>query len=223
MSPVALSLLVGGAATLLSLPPAVGIAWLLERRRFPGRAALRTLVLLPVALPPVVTGYLLLWVFSPRRPLGRLLEAVGMPVAFHLPGAIAAAAVVGFPLLVLLIGVALRGVDPRLEAVSRTLGRGRVATFLRVTLPLAWPGVLAGALLGFARGLGEFGASIVLAGRIPGETETIPLAIYAALERPGGEREVVPLVLLSVAAAVAAVVLAQFLDGRFRARIEVPR
>jgi molybdate transport system permease protein len=191
MTPVWISLSVGLTATLVSLPFGIAASWILERTRLYGRGLLHTLILLPLVLPPVVVGYILLKVFSPLGPLGFL------PVAFHWAGAVVAAAVVGFPLLVMYISLALKAVDPRLETMSRSLGRTPWQTFWRVTLPLSWPGILAGVLLSFARGLGEFGATIVLAGRIPGETETIPLAIYAALDVPGGERQALPLVIAS--------------------------
>lgn len=196
MTSIWLSLTVGLAATALSLPPGIAVAWLLERRRVP---FLHTLVLLPLVLPPVVTGYLLLLVFTPRGPLGFL------PVAFHWLGAVVAAAVVGFPLLVMSVSLALRSVDSRFEVMSRSLGRTPWQTFRRVTLPLCWPGIVAGSVLSFARGLGEFGATIVLAGRIPGETETISLAIYSALEVPGGEGRVAALAAASIALCVACV------------------
>jgi molybdate transport system permease protein len=223
MDPVALSLSVGLAAVAVSLPPAVAVAWILERSRLPGRALLQTLVLMPLVLPPVVVGYLLLALFSPRGALGAALARLGTPVAFDWLGAVVAAAVVGFPLLVMLAGQALRGVDPRLEVASRCLGRSAWQTFRRVTLPLAWPGILAGSALAFARGLGEFGATIVLAGRIPGRTETIPLRIYAELEVPGAEARIGLLVAASVAMGLAAVVAYRLLEARHRRRLELER
>ena len=223
MTPVCLSFSVGAAATLLSLPPAVVLSWILERTRLPGRGLLHTGVLLPLVLPPVVTGYLLLKLFSPRGGLGHALAALGRPVAFHWLGAVVAAAVVGFPLLVMAITLALKGIDPRLEITSRSLGRSSWETFWRVTLPLCWPGILSGAVLCFARGLGEFGATIILAGRIPGETETIPLAIYAALDAPGGEGGIRDLILISVLTCLACVLLSRALDARSRRRLELER
>jgi molybdate transport system permease protein len=223
MDAIFLSISVGAVATLLSLPPGVAVAWYLERSRLPGRPAVHALVLLPLVLPPVVVGYLLLAVFSPRGGLGRLLAAAGMPVAFHWLGAVVAAAVVGFPLLVMMIGLAMKAVDPRLETMSRSLGQGPLATFFKITLPLCWPGILAGAAIAFARGLGEFGATIVLAGRIPGETETIPLRIYALLESPGGETRIRGLVLASVLIGLGAAVAYRLLDRRWRRRLEIVR
>lgn len=223
MSPIPLSLCVGAAATLASLPPAVAVSWFLERSRLPGRGIVHALVLLPLVLPPVVTGYLLLWIFSPRGALGGVLAGAGLPVAFHLLGAVIAAAVVGFPLLVLQITLAMKSVDPRLETVSRSLGRTPWGTFLRITLPLSWPGILAGAVLSFARGLGEFGATIVLAGCVRGETETIPLAIYAELDAPGGGARVRGLVVASLLLCLAGAAAYRALDARHRRRLELDR
>jgi molybdate transport system permease protein len=220
---VTLSLAIGAVATLLSLPVALLVAVPLSRSRRLWATILQTVVWLPLVLPPAVVGYLLLSLLGPRRPLGSALNAVGITLAFSRAGAIVAAAVVGFPLLVMFIVLALRSIDPRLAIVSRSCGRGPFATFLRVTLPLAWPGILAGAVLAFARALGEFGATIVLAGHIHGETDTISLAIYDLLPQPGREGEIRSLVLASVGIAVASVVLAQALDRRHRRRLETER
>ena len=219
--PLWISFSVGLASVLLSLPFAVATVWVLERTRWWGRGLLRVAVMLPLVLPPAVTGYLLLWVFSPRRPLGAALAALGIPVAFQWLGAVVAAAVVGFPLLVLGIGLAMKAIDPRLETMSLSLGRSAWETFWRITFPLALPGVLSGCVLALARGLGEFGATIVLAGRIPGETETLSLAIYAYLEDPAAGSEVALLVGISVTIAVAAVAGAGWLDQRHRQRLEL--
>jgi molybdate transport system permease protein len=223
LSPIFLSLTVGLAATAISLPPGILVAWILERTRIPGRSLLHVFVMLPLVLPPVVTGYLLLTAFSPKGDLGRALADVGAPVAFHWLGAVVAAAVVGFPLMVLSVTLAMKGIDPRMEIVSRSLGRSHLSTFLRVTLPLSWPGILAGSVLSFARGLGEFGATIILAGRIEGETETIPLAIYAAMEAPGGEERIQALVAASFVICIAAVFAARGLDTWHRRRLELSR
>lgn len=223
MNSVEISLSVGVASTALSLPPAVAMACYLERSRSRARHAVQTLVMLPLVLPPVVTGYLLLRLFSPIGPLGRALAALALPVAFHWLGAVVAAAVVGFPLFVLMIALALKAVDPRFERVSRSLGVSPWMTFWRVTLPLTWPGILAGAAVAFARGLGEFGATIILAGRIPGETQTIPLEIYAELDAPGGERRIVGLVLVACAACLVCVALSRMLDTWYRRRLELDR
>lgn len=223
MDAIRLSLSVGCAATILSLPAAVLVAWYLERTRAPGRGIVQTLVMMPLVLPPVVVGYLLLRLFSPRGMLGGALERVGLPVAFHWLGAVVTAAVVGFPLFVMMIALAMKGVDSRLEVASRILGRSRAQTFWRVTLPLAWPGILAGAAISFARGLGEFGATVILAGRIPGETETIPLAIYAELESPGGETRIGILVVASIVVCLLCVLSARALDRWHRRRLEIER
>jgi molybdate transport system permease protein len=220
MTAVGLSLLVGAAATLLSLPFAIAVATLLARSRRWWASALQTLVWLPLALPPAVTGYLLLSLLGPLRPLGRFLGALGIEVAFHRNGAIVAAAVVGFPLLVMFTLLAIRSIDPRLAIVSRSCGRGPVATLFRITLPLAWPGILAGALLSFARAMGEFGATIVLVGHIPGETETLSLRIYDLLAQAGRDREIAGLAAASVAIAFVCVLVAQALDRRHRRRLE---
>ncbi len=220
---VVLSLWIGALATLLSLPVALLVAVPLARSRKPWATLLQTVVWLPLVLPPAVTGYLLLSLLGPRRPLGSALKAIGITVAFDRTGAVVAAAVVGFPLLVMFSVLALRSIDPRLAIVSRSCGRGPFATFFRVTLPLAWPGILAGAVLSFARALGAFGATIVLAGLVPGRTDTISLAIYDLLPQPGREGDITKLVLASVGIAVAAVALAQALDRRHRRRLETER
>ncbi len=187
LAAVRLSLLVGLGSTLLALPAATACAWILARGRFRGRAALSTLLMAPLVLPPVVTGLLLLRLLGRQSPLGAALEALGLPVPFHLTGAVLAAAVVGFPLFVSAIRGAFEAVDPRLEEVSLTLGTPPRRTFWRITLPLALPGLAAGAVLAFGRGLGEFGATAVLAGNIEGRTRTIALAVYSALDAPDGE------------------------------------
>ncbi len=223
MTSVWLSLTVGFAATVGTLPIAVAIAWFLERTRSRLRDPVQTLVMLPLVLPPVVTGYLLLKLFSPLGAVGRALAFLGMPVAFHWLGAVVAAAVVGLPLFVLMTAQSMKAIDPRFETVSVSLGASRWRTFWRVTLPLTWPGILAGAVMAFARGLGEFGATIILAGRIPGETQTIPLAIYAELDAPGGEDRVLGLVVVAVVICTLAVIAARALDGWYRRRLEIDR
>lgn len=222
-SSIWLSVTVGLTATLISLPLAVGLAWFLERTRSRLRHPVQALIMMPLVLPPVVTGYLLLRLFSPLGAVGRALAAIGMPVAFHWLGAVVAAAVVGLPLFVMMSAQSMKAIDPRFEAASASLGASRWRTFWRVTLPLTWPGILAGAVMAFARGLGEFGATIILAGRIPGETETIPLAIYAELDAPGGEDRVIGLVAVSVAMCVVCVVGARVLDTWYRRRLELDR
>jgi molybdate transport system permease protein len=215
---VLLSLRVAAASVAASLVPGVLLGWALARWQHPLRALVQGVVMLPLVLPPVVTGYLLLWFFGRSRPLGQAWHALtGGHVAYTTGACVIAAAVVGFPLLVEGIRLSVLGVDPRLEQVSRALGRGRLATFARVTLPLALPGVLAGSVLCFARALGEFGATIVLAGNVEGETRTIPVAVYTLLNVRGGEAGVARLTAVSVALSLAALLGSFWLSARRRA------
>jgi molybdate transport system permease protein len=219
VSVLLLSLRVAAWAVLASLVPAILLGWLLARWRSPLRALLQGAVMLPLVLPPVVTGYLLLEALGRSGPLGRLWESLtGGRIAYTTAACVIAAAVVGFPLFVESVRLSVLGVDPRLELVSRSLGRGRLSTFLRVTLPLSLPGVLAGAVLGFARSLGEFGATIVLAGNVEDETRTIPVAVYTLLNQPGKEEGVIRLVVLSAAVALAALFASFGLARRQRRR-----
>jgi molybdate transport system permease protein len=215
-----LSLRVSVVATLVSLPVALWVAWLLARREFPGKVLLSALVHLPLVLPPVVTGYLLLIAFGRNGPLGQVLEqAFGITLAFRWTGAALAAGIMGFPLIVRAIRLAIEAVDPRLEEAAATLGAPRVAVFFRVTLPLALPGVLAGTVMGFAKAMGEFGATITFVASIPGETRTLPSAIYALLQIPGQESAAAQLVIWAVAVSVLAVILSEWLARRLAARI----
>ncbi|MCC6828701.1 MAG: molybdate ABC transporter permease subunit [Novosphingobium sp.] len=212
---IALSLKVSGVAILGALPLAFGLAWLLARGRFPGKVLLDALVHLPLVLPPVVTGWLLLLAFGPQGPAGRLLaDTLGLTFLFRWTGAALAAAVMALPLMVRAMRLSIEAVDRRLEGAARTLGAGPWRTFFAVTLPLAMPGVLAGLVLGFARSIGEFGATITFVSNIPGETETLPLAIYSALQVPGGESAVARLALVSVVLSVAALVASETLARR---------
>ena len=199
-----LSLRVALACVLVTLPAAVAMGWLLARRDFPGKFVLDGLCHLPLVLPPVVTGYLLLRLFGKRGLLGPLLDGIGLSLAFDWKGAALASAVVAFPLSLRAVRLAIEDVDPRLEGVARTLGAGRVRAFFTVTLPLAASGLWVGALLAFARSLGEFGATITFVANIPGQTRTIPLAIYTSLNQPGGEAAALRLVWISVAVSLAA-------------------
>jgi molybdate transport system permease protein len=218
---VLLSLQVAAWSVLASLIPGVLLGWLLARWHNPLRALVQGVVMLPLVLPPVVTGYLLLWLFGRSGPLGETWNAVtGGHIAYTTGACVIAAAVVGFPLMVEGIRLSVLGVDRRLEDVSRSLGRSRVSTFLRVTLPLSVPGVIAGGVLGFARALGEFGATIVIAGDVEGETRTIPVAVYALLNLPGGEERIWRLVGTSVALSLAALMVAFWLGARQRKRRE---
>ncbi len=210
-----LSLKVSFVAMLFSLPPAIAVAWLLARREFWGKTLLSTLVHLPLVLPPVVTGYLLLLTFGRNGAVGGFLESTfGIVLAFRWTGAALAAAIMGFPLTVRAIRLSIEAVDPRLEAAAATLGAGRLGAFGRVTLPLIAPGVLAGAVLGFAKAMGEFGATITFVANIPGQTQTLPSAIYAFLQVPGGESGAIRLVLLSLVVAVGAVLVSEGLARR---------
>jgi molybdate transport system permease protein len=210
---VVLSLKVSAVAIGLMLAPAFALAWLLARVRFPGKVLVDALVHLPLVLPPVVTGWVLLLAFGASGPLGRLLDTFGTTVMFRWTGAALACAIMALPLMVRAMRLSLEAVDPRLEAAARTLGAGPWDTFFAVTVPLALPGVLAALVLGFARSIGEFGATITFVSNIPGETQTLPLAIYAALQVPGGEagatRLAVISILLSLAALIASEVLAR--------------
>lgn len=215
-----ISVTVAAASVLLTLGPGLYVGWLLARRPFPGRGLLHALVMLPLVLPPVVTGYLLLVVFSPRGWVGGFLEhTVGVRVAFGWAGAVVAAAVVGFPLLVQQVRGSIEAVDPRYERLSASLGHSGWASFWRVTFPLARPGVLAGVLLAFARSLGEFGATITLAGYVEGETNTIALSVFRALEAPGGGRTTFLLCMVSLAVAATALGGYEALNRRHHERI----
>lgn len=206
---VLLSLRVAAASVAASFPFAVAAAWLLARRDFPGKSAFDALVHLPLVLPPVVVGYGLLVLFGRHGPLGRALEPLGIVLAFRWTGAALAAAVMGFPLVVRSIRLAMEATDRRLESAARTLGAGPLRVFFTITLPLAWPGLVTGALLGFARALGEFGATITFVSNIPGETQTLPLAIYAATQAPGADARVAELCVISVAVSIAALYLSE--------------
>jgi molybdate transport system permease protein len=219
MAAVILSLQVAGLAVVLSLPFGIFVAWALARRRFPGQGLLNAAIHLPLILPPVVTGYGLLLLFGRRGVFGPVLESLGLVLAFRWTGAVLAAAVMAFPLMVRAMRLAFEAVDPRLEAAARTLGAPPWAVFATVTLPLILPGVLAGAVLAFAKGLGEFGATITFVANIPGQTQTLPTAIYTALQLPDGEALAARLTLISVALACGALALSEMLAARMRARI----
>ncbi|WP_010138022.1 molybdate ABC transporter permease subunit, partial [Oceanicola sp. S124] len=206
-------------AMLASLPPGLLCAYALARWRFPGRQVLNLLVHLPLVLPPVVTGYLLLITLGRRAPLGAFLDRLGVTFAFHWTGAALAAAIMGFPLLVRAIRLSLEAVDPKLEEAAATLGAPPLWRFLTVTLPLILPGLLAGAVLSFAKAMGEFGATITFVSNIPGETRTLPSAIYAFLQVPGGEAPALRLVALSVGIALAALVLSEVMAQRIARRV----
>jgi molybdate transport system permease protein len=212
---VLLSLKVALWSVLASLPFAVAIAHLLARRDFPGKSLLDAVVHLPLVLPPVVVGYFLLVLLGRRGLLGAWLdEWFGVVVAFRWTGAAIACAVMGFPLMVRAIRLSIEAIDPRLGAAAETLGAGRAGVFFTITLPLALPGIVTGILLAFARGLGEFGATITFVSNIPGETQTLPLAIYALTQVPGGDEQALRLCILSVVLSLAALIASETLVRR---------
>lgn len=209
---IALSLQVAVVATLLSLPLAVWVAQILARKEFRGKFWLDGLVHLPLVLPPVVTGYLLLLLFGGNGWFGGL----GGFFAFRWTGAALAAAIMAFPLMVRAIRLAIEAVDPGLEQTASTLGKSRRQVFRSITLPLALPGILAGTVLGFAKALGEFGATITFVAAIPGQTQTIPSAIYGLLQVPGAERDIVSLVLVSIIFALGALIASEWIARKMR-------
>jgi len=210
-----LSLKVATVATLVALPVAVALAWALARGRWPGKALLEALVNLPLVLPPVVIGYALLLLFGRQGPFGRWLhEVFGLTFVFTFRGAVLAAAVMALPLMVRAVRQALEAVDGGLEDAARSLGATRLDAIASVTLPLAAPGLLSGAVLGFAASLGEFGATITFVSNVPGQTQTLPLAIYSALQSADGEAAALRLVLCSVGLALGALTLAQWSHRR---------
>jgi molybdate transport system permease protein len=212
-----LSLQVALAAVCMALPLAVALAWLLGRGKFWGKAALEAVVNLPLVLPPVVIGYALLVIFGRQGVLGRWLSnTFDWQFVFTFRGAVLAAAVMALPLMVRAIRQSLEAVDGGLEAAARTLGASRARVFATVTVPLMTPGLLSGAVLGFAASLGEFGATITFVSNVPGETQTLPLAIYSALQQPGGDEAAARLVLLAVLLALAALALAQWCHRRMQ-------
>lgn len=217
---VGLSLRVSLWATLVSLPFGIAIAWVLARKRFPGHGLLNGIVLLPLILPPVVTGYLLLLTFGRKGPVGAFLEQTfGLIFAFRWTGAALAAAVMAFPLMVRAIRLSIEAVDQRLEQAAGTLGASPPMVFLTVTLPLILPGVLTGAILAFAKAMGEFGATITFVANIPGQTQTLPSAIYTFLQVPGGDSQAFRLVAISITVATAALILSEVLSRRVARRI----
>lgn len=207
-----LSLKVSLAATAAILPIAFALAYVLARKRFPGRMLLDALVHLPLVIPPVVTGYLLLLLFGRNGPVGAWLESwFGLTVMFRWTGAAIAAGIMALPLVVRAIRLSIEAVDARLEGAARTLGASPLRTFATITLPLSFPGVIAGAVLGFAKSVGEFGATITFVSNIPGETRTLSVAVYSALQVPGAEASVVRLAVLSVLLSIGALIVSEWL------------
>ena len=217
---VKLSLLVATTATAASLPLGIAVAWLLARGRFWGKSLVDTLVHLPLIMPPVVTGYLLLLSFGRRGPIGSFLaEEFGIVFSFRWTGAALACAVMGFPLMVRAIRLSIEAVDQRLEAAAGTLGAHPLWVFATITLPLCLPGIIAGAILAFAKSMGEFGATITFVSNIPGETQTLPTAIYTLTQVPGGEAGALRLTAISIAISLAALMVSEFLARRAGQRI----
>lgn len=212
---VHLSLKVGAVAVAGTLPVAFGLAWLLARGRFPGKLLLDGIVHLPLVLPPVVTGWLLLLAFGNNGPAGRFFaDWFGITFMFRWTGAALACAVMALPLMVRAIRLSIEAIDRKLEGAARTLGATPTRVFLTITLPLSFPGLLAGAVLGFARSIGEFGATITFVSNIPGETRTLPIAIYTALQAPGGEAVVTRLAIISAALSLVALISSELLARR---------
>ncbi len=212
---VRLSLKVSMVAVAATLPVAFGLAWLLARGRFPGKLLLDAVVHLPLVLPPVVIGWLLLIAFGRSGPIGGWLETwFGVGVIFRWTGAAIAAAVMALPLMVRAIRLSIESVDRRLEGAARTLGATQLRAFLTISLPLSLPGILAATVLGFARSIGEFGATITFVSNIPGETRTLPIAIYSALQVPGGEGVVTRLAVISIVLSLGALIVSELLSRR---------
>ena len=218
---ILLSLRVASVATLASLPVAILVAWLLARRDFLGKTFVNGLVHLPLVLPPVVTGYLLLLTFGRRGPVGEVLDSCcGIVFSFRWTGAALAAAVMAFPLAVRTIRLSIEAVDPKFEAAAATLGASPLVSFLTVTLPLSLPGIVAGAIIGFAKALGEFGATITFVSNIPGETQTIATAIYSYTQVPGGDAGAIRLTIVAVVIAMLALIVAELFARRILHRAQ---
>ncbi len=211
---IALTLRIAVVATLVATPLGIGVAWLLSRKNFPGKILLEALVHLPLVLPPVVTGYLLLLTFGRHGAVGEFLAQFGIVLAFRWTGAALACGVMGFPLLVRPIRISFEAVDLRLEQAATTLGASPLNVFSSVTFPLALPGIIAGMVLCFAKALGEFGATITFVSNIPGETQTISSAIYALIQTPNGDYAALQLIVVSLAIAFAALIASEWFARR---------
>ncbi|WP_422041009.1 molybdate ABC transporter permease subunit [Roseibium sp.] len=215
-----LTLRVAAVALVVSLPVAVLVAYVLARYRFPGHGLVNALVHLPLVLPPVVTGYVLLMMFGRKGPVGAFLnDTFGISFAFSWTGAALAAGVMAFPLIVRPIRLSFEAVDPKLEEAAKSLGAHRLVTFFTVTLPLALPGILGGAILGFAKAMGEFGATITFVSNIPGETRTLALALYTATQTPSGDLAAFRLTLIAAFVAFAALIASELLARHLRSRL----
>lgn len=214
---VSLSLEIAAKAVAFSLPIAVAVAWLLARYDFPGKSIVDGIVHLPLVLPPVVVGYLLLLTFGVRGPVGAFLyETFGVRLVFTASGASLATATMAFPLMVRAIRLSVEALDPGLDEAARTLGAGKLDRFFTISLPLILPGILAGGMIAFAASLGEFGAVITFASNVPGETQTLPLAIYSAVQRPDGEAMAARLAAISITLAFAGLLLSEYLARRVK-------
>ncbi|MFA0923107.1 molybdate ABC transporter permease subunit [Xanthomonas fragariae] len=221
LTAIGLSLKVATVAALASLPPGIACGWLLARRRFPGKTLLDALLHLPLVMPPVITGYALLVVLGTQGPVGSwLLKHLGIQFAFRWTGAAVACAIMGFPLMVRAVRLSIEATDRRLEATAATLGAGPWRVFFSITLPLAWPGLVAGVVLAFAKALGEFGATITFVSNIPGETQTLSSAIYGLMQVPGMESGVWRLAGVALALSLAALLLSEWLVRRPHPREE---
>jgi molybdate transport system permease protein len=216
---IRLSLLVGGVAVAASLPFGLFFGWLLARKNFPGKSLLDAFLHMPMVMPPVVTGYLLLILFGNRGVIGQFLPEA-LQVAFNWKGAALASAVVAFPLMVRAIRISMEAVDTGLESAARTLGAGRLRVFLTISMPLSLSGIIAGVVLAFARSLGEFGATITFVSNIPGQTSTLPLAIFSWMQRPGAEAQAsaTRLVVISMLLALGSMILSEYFNRRMKAR-----
>ncbi len=218
---LSLSLKIASVAVIFSLPLGIGFAWLLARRSFPGKGLLEGAIHLPLVLPPVVVGYLLLIFMGRQGYLGKwLYETFGLSFSFSWRGAALAAAVVSFPLMVRAIRLSIENVDKKLEQAARTLGASPLKVFMTITLPLTVPGIISGGILAFARSLGEFGATITFVSNIPGQTQTIPLAMYSFIETPGAESQAARLCVIAILIALASLVGSEWLARRARRNLE---
>lgn len=214
-----LSIKVGIWSVAVGLVPAIGLAHLLARYTFRGKALLDALIHLPLVLPPVVTGYILIITLGRYTPLGDFLRQMGIKFAFNWKGAVIASLVMSLPLMVRAIRISIEAVDRGLEDAARTLGAGRLHIFMTITLPLSVPGIISGGILGFARSLGEFGATVTFVANIPGETQTLPLALYSYTQTPGAEMMAARLCVVSIAIALAALVVSEIIARRAAGRI----
>lgn len=223
ISALLLSLKISTVAVIFSLPPGILLAWLLARYRFPGKSLLDGLIHLPLVLPPVVIGYLLLVTMGRQGVIGGLLHSwFGWSFSFSWRGAALAAAIVAFPLMVRAIRLSLEAVDNKLEQAARTLGASPLRVFMTITLPLTLPGLLAGSVLAFARCIGEFGATITFVSNIPGETRTLPLAMYSFIETPGAETEAARLCVIAIVVALLSLLLSEWFTRLTRRKMGLP-